>query len=197
MSRLNFAPIFRGHWKGLTNGVGAEGGPDWTVRGAIIILPIGTTVVAYFLEWRFAAAAPLLAGVSLLAGALLSSFTYLSTLRMKIVEWTKHEDDSLKVERSMLDETAAHLLAASFACALDTAVLVIGMNVSGAAGGAVEGVWAALATGVSVYVLLIFIICLPRLYSAYVQVNDVSDRYSGFVKGRRKTSRPDSADMDF
>lgn len=85
----------------------------------------------------------------------------------------------------MLDETAAHLLTGSLLCAFDAAALVIGMNVSATKNGQLYGFWAAFASGLSSYILVIFIFVIPRLYSAYVEINDVSPSLNGFNKTRR------------
>ena len=87
----------------------------------------------------------------------------------------------------MIDETAAHLLFAALLSAVDAGLIVIAMNTV-ASGQNVEGWWAALVLAVSSYILMLFIICLPRLYSAYIQINSVSDALSGFTKGRRRRS---------
>ncbi len=116
---------------------------------------------------------------------MLSAFTHLSTLRLKITEWDGDDGVSrFSVERDMLDETAAHLLTGSLACVLDAAALVVGMNVSLDKKGHLTGFWAALSAGISFYVLLIFVVILPRLYSAYVEINNVKGRLSGFTRGK-------------
>ncbi|TCR15414.1 hypothetical protein EV578_117110 [Streptomyces sp. BK205] len=86
----------------------------------------------------------------------------------------------------MLDETAAHLLTGSLLCAFDVASLVVGMNVSVTKEGHLFGFWAALSAAISSYVLVIFVLLVPRLYSAYVEINDVSPELNGFVSGPRK-----------
>ncbi|MFJ3136786.1 hypothetical protein ACIPK5_12805 [Streptomyces sp. NPDC086843] len=96
------------------------------------------------------------------------------------------EASRYEVEKGMLDETAAHLLTGSLLCALDAASLVIGMNVSVTRAGHLYGFWAALAAAISSYVLIIFVLLVPRLYSAYVEMNDVHPDLNGFVGRQRR-----------
>jgi hypothetical protein len=160
--------------------------PDWIAR-AVLLLPIAVFATMWIRGGQLAAPTPLLTAVSLLAGGMLSAFTHLSTLRLKLTDWaTERGQDYLDVERAMLDETAAHLLTGSLACGLDAAVLVIGMNLSLASNGHLTGFWAAAAAGLSTYILAIFIMIIPRLYSAWVEINGVSPSLSGFTKTRRR-----------
>ncbi|MFF5473169.1 hypothetical protein [Streptomyces achromogenes] len=187
-SRFNFIPVLRGHWKGLTDGRYTPPRPDVAAR-----LSLGVPILVFLLMWlrggHLSTPGALLTGVALLAGGMLSAFTHLSTLRLKVKEWVGFSDVSrYEVEKGMLDETAAHLLTGSLLCALDAATLVVGMNVSVTKDGHLYGFWAAVAAAISSYVLIIFIFLVPRLYSAYVEINDVSPELSGFV-GRRKKRR--------
>lgn len=183
MSRFSISPIIRAHWKGLTNGTGPDIRPDWPARYIFIVVPVGVAALTVVLGWQLSEPAPLLAGVSLLAGGLLGSFAQLSSLRLKVSEWTQHSADEWLVERELLDETAGHVLLAAMLCAIDAAVLVIAMNAT-VGGQRVAVGWSAGVLAISVYILLVFIVCLPRLYSAYVQINKVSDHLSGFAKGK-------------
>ncbi|WP_447038277.1 hypothetical protein [Streptomyces sp. DSM 118878] len=186
LDRFNVAPILRGHWKGLSNGQYLTHRPDLSAR-AVLLLPV---VLFGFMIYRgagLATPAALLTGAALLAGGMLSAFTHLSTLRLKITEWDGDERVSrFSTERDMLDETAAHLLTGSLACIIDAASLVVGMNVGLDKNGHLTGFWAALSAGISLYVLLLFIVVLPRLYSAYVEINAVAGRLSGFTRTKKR-----------
>jgi hypothetical protein len=154
---------------------------------AALLVPLAVFLVMFFKDGKLASPAALLTGVSLLAGGMLSSFTHLSTLRLKITEWDGAGGPSrFEVEREMLDETAAHLLTGSLFCAFDAASLVIGMNFSLTKTGHLYGFWAALSAGVSSYILLIFVFVIPRLYSAYVEINGVGRDLSGFAKTKNR-----------
>ena len=105
ISRFNFRPVLRGHWKGLSNGARDGHHPDWLAR-IILATPAGLFVVIWGLKGSFAAPTPILAAVALLAGGMLTAFTHLSTLRMKITELVDEaEDERFVVEREMIDET--------------------------------------------------------------------------------------------
>ncbi|MET8807206.1 hypothetical protein [Streptomyces sp. NPDC004546] len=185
-SRFNFIPVLRGHWKGLTDGRYTPPRPDISARLATLV-PIGVFVLMWLRQGRLSTPGALLTGVSLLAGGMLSAFTHLSTLRLKVKEWVGSSEVSrYEVEKGMLDETAAHLLTGSLLCALDAASLVIGMNVSVTKDGHLYGFWAAFAAAISSYVLIIFLFLVPRLYSAYVEMNDVSPNLNGFVERQKR-----------
>ncbi|MFF0132215.1 hypothetical protein ACFYTG_42010 [Streptomyces mirabilis] len=150
-------------------------------------VPILVFLLMWLKDGRLSTPGALLTGVALLAGGMLSAFTHLSTLRLKLKEWAGASEVSrYEVEKGMLDETAAHLLTGSLLCVLDAASLVIGMNVSVTKDGHLFGFWAALAAAISSYVLIIFIFLIPRLYSAYVEMNDVSPDLNGFVNRQSK-----------
>jgi hypothetical protein len=185
LDRFNLMPVFRGSWKGLTDGRYGRLRPDWMARVVLLLPPVALLVIMLWRDARLAAPTPVLTAVSLLAGGMLSAFTHLSTLRLKITEWLDDPDaeqDRFKAEREMMDESAAHLLAGAVACAIDAVILVLGLNLSSDDKGALTGIWAALGGAASTYVLLLFIMSVPRLYAAYVEINRVSSKLSGFAK---------------
>ena len=186
LSRFNVRPVLFGHWKGLTDGRYRRYKPDWSAR-AILCIPFVLTGVMWGTGGDLAAPTPLLTAVSLLAGGMLSAFTHLSTLRLKITEWLDKEGDegsNFEVEREMLDETASHLLTGSLLCAIDALLLVVGLNFASSPEGHLTGVFAAIASGVSSYIFLVFVMIVPRLYSAYVEINKVSSKLNGFVRSK-------------
>lgn len=152
MARFDLSPIVRGHWKGLTNGVGDAACPDWPARLTLVLVPgfiVGATIL---LDWHLSQPAPILAGISLLAGALLGAFAQLSTLRLKLTEWSEAaKPERWRVERELIDETAAHILMAATLCAVDAALLIVAMNVT-ANGVAVSPAWSAPVYGVLTYI---------------------------------------------
>ena len=121
-----------------------------------------------------------MAGVALLAGSFLAAFGQISTLRLRLSDREVEQTD-----RDALDETAAHLLVASFLSGVTALFIVMGMNFGVNAMGAVTGVWAGLIVGPAAYVLLVFIIAVPRLYVAYVNINNVRDELSGAHRGSK------------
>ncbi|MFF3154797.1 hypothetical protein [Streptomyces sp. NPDC057910] len=157
------------------------------MRILMLVLPASAAVFMFLRDGELAAPAPLLTGVSLLAGGMLSAFTHLSTLRLKITDINATEGaDRFVAERGMLDETAAHLLTGSLFCVLNAAVIVLGMNVSVSVQGHLTGALAAAAAGFSIYIVLLFIAVLPRLYFAYVEMNNVSVALNGFDRRTRE-----------
>ena len=184
--RFNVMPVIRGHWKGLSVGNGKTPRADHFAR-SILAIPLLVGVLAVPLDWKVQAPSAILSGVALLAGGLLAAFAQLASLRLKLTEWQSHEDDSGQVDREMIDETVAHLLTAALLCAVDAVILVIGMNVSNdTLTFALTGFWAAVVLAVSSYIILIFVLALPRLYSAYVEINRVRAELSGFSRGKWK-----------
>ncbi|WP_159031266.1 hypothetical protein [Streptomyces acidiscabies] len=152
-----------------------------------LLIPAIVFLLMWLKKGNLSTPSALLTGIALLAGGMLSAFTHLSTLRLKLKEWVDASEASrYEVEKGMLDETAAHLLTGSLLCAFDVASLVIGMNVSMTKEGHLYGFWAALSAAISSYVLVIFTLLVPRLYSAYVEINDVSPDLNGFVSRKTK-----------
>lgn len=185
LNRLNLAPLFRAHWKGLTNGVTSPT-PDWPSRAVLIFIPLAVGAASISLDWRLKSPAALLAGVALLAGSLLSAFTHLSSLRMKISEGAQRDSNRFDAERAMLDETAAHLLLACLACVVNAVTIVIGLNFRSDTKEEISGSWAAVSLATSSWIVVLFVLCLPRLYSAYVEINQVQEDLSGFTRRRRR-----------
>ena len=183
--RLDLRPILRGHWYGLTDGRTTTDEPDWPTRilllATLLLVPIGV-----WRDFQLAAPGPLLAGVALLAGALIGSFGTMTTLRLKLADLADVDDDALAPERDLLDESVSHILVAALVAALNAATLVIGTNLT-EVNHPVTGFWAALAIALSAYLALLFVLILPRLYSAYVQINNVRPGLNG--QHRRGSTR--------
>lgn len=184
--RFDLRPIIRGHWYGLSDGRRTDDGGDWPTRIAllstVLLVPAGMQF-----DWKLAAPGPLLGGVALLAGALIGSYGTLSTLRLRLLDLADPHDEALEPERDLLDESVAHLLLAALVAALTAASLVIGTNTT-PMNEPVTGFWAALAIALSTYLLLLFVLVLPRLYAAYVQINVVRPALNGQHR-RRRTHR--------
>lgn len=180
LDRLNPTPIIRGHLKGLTRGdrggrvadVGAR-----VVAAAALLL----AVPALLLDWKLAAPEALLAGVSLLAGALLSAFGYLATVRLRLQDRDPQPGTGTQRAKDLLDESVAHLLSATLACLVNAVILVAGMNAGDHPDDPVTGLAAALGIGVSAYIAVTFLILLTRLYATYVDAVQPRDRLNGFV----------------
>jgi hypothetical protein len=182
--RLLPTSLIRGHWKSLTFYRDDEPRPDYVARVIVLGVPLATGVLMFVFGARLFAPAALLSGLALLAGGLLAAFGQLSSLRLRLTERMVSEDDGQRTDRDYLDETAAHLLLAAYGAAVTAAVLVVGMNFGLDKHGVLTGGWAAIATALAAWVVVLFLIALPRLYTAYVSINSVRDALNGTHKGR-------------
>lgn len=193
-SRFNPAVLLRGHKKGLSD-YRKEGRPKpdrltlWGMR--VIALLAG--VLVFFCDVPLTASAPLLAAVALLAGGMLTAFTHLSTLRKTYTDRASSWSDAERIQRDFLDETAAHLLTGSYTAAWCAASLVVAMNSvdSNAPDGPQhpQGILAAVPVSLATYLFLIFIVAIPRMYIAYVELNDVRDELAGTHKDSKEPDR--------
>jgi len=186
--RLWPAPLFRGHWKSLADVKTKRTRADWFSRavllGTVALLPVG-----WLAGWSVQAPVPILSGVALLGGALIGSFGQINTLRLKMTDRRGDTDPTTKIERDSVDESAAHLLTAAFMCGVSAALLTLGINLSPdltdealRGSPAVHGFWAAASIAAVSYTFVTFLIAVPRLYQAYVSVNDPSDEVSGYSR---------------
>ncbi|MFE9640472.1 hypothetical protein ACFYOC_15790 [Nocardiopsis alba] len=183
LSRFNFIPVFRGHWKSLSDGTTKEYKRDYFARTIILATPLGSSGAFYYFDGELKSADSLIAAVSLFAAALLAVFTLLATFRLRLTEMNSEGDEEkYSLEKDMLDESAAHILSASFVCGLAAVSLGVGRNLFAASDGSVTGVFAWISVGLISYVVIIFFISVPRLYSAYVEMNGVRPRLDGFSK---------------
>lgn len=177
--RLIPTEVFRGHWKALSDYREDTPAADRLTRGVMIGVPLlaGISVVAT--GGSLAAPGALLSGLALLTGGLLAAFAQISALRMKLTDRMRQFPAAERIDRDALDETASHLLAAAYLSAVSALVLVLAMNFGSTPSGAVTGLWSGLVVAPSLYVLLTFLIAVPRLYSAYVSYNAVRPELSG------------------
>jgi len=199
MNRLNPFYMFRGHWRSLSNYRLKQTRPAYLTRFLVIAIPLGAGLAMLFLNGSLTDPGAILAALGLLAGSLLAAFGQLSTWRLRLSEAEGRFPASQRVDRDQMDETAAQLLVASYASAVGALLLVLAMNfpvietvtaTDPAATPAatttvrISGPWAAAAVAVCTYVVLMFLMALPRLYSAYVTANNVRKELSGFSSGR-------------
>lgn len=150
----------------------------------IVALGAGGLVAAF--DVPLVASAPLLAAIALLAGGMLTAFTHLSTLRKAYTDRMEAWGEAERVQRDYLDETAAHLLTGSYTAAWCAASLVVAMNTAAPlvpGGPAVpHGLCASVPVALATYLFLIFIVAIPRMYVAYVELNDVRNELAGTHK---------------
>lgn len=183
-SRFNFLPVLRGHWKSLSDGRSETYKPDYFARTVILLIPSATFVLFWSLGGELKSADSLLSAVSLFAGALLAVFTLLATFRLRLTEISDGEEDKYEIEKDMLDESTAHILSGALICGLSAIFLGVGRNFFSDKDGVVSGFWASSSVALISYVVIIFFISIPRLYSAYVEINQVRPRLSGFDESK-------------
>ena len=181
--RLLPVSVFRAHWKGLSSYRDDDVRPDVATRLVLIVVPMGIGISMWLFCGELSSPAALLAGLALLAGGLVAAFGQLATLRLRLTERMTSDDDGQRTDRDFLDETAAHLLSAAYGAAVTAAVLVAGMNFALDKDGELYGPWAAVATALASWVILVFLIAIPRMYEAYAKINKVRDALSGTHKG--------------
>ena len=174
------------HWKGLSNDT-ADGGttPDHWARTSLVAPSAVVLIWGLIAKWVVMAPIPLLTGVTLLSGGILGVFAQLSTLRLKLTD--RMEDATLDVERDGIDEAVAHLLTALLICVFCAVAIVVGLNTTtpenNVSGQTILGPpWSAFVLAGSTYLSVLFLIIIPKLYSAYVEMNNVRSRLSGFQR---------------
>ncbi|MFK0402530.1 hypothetical protein ACIQTT_09395 [Microbacterium sp. NPDC090225] len=182
-NRLFPSQLFRGHWKSLSDYRDRRPTPDRLTRGILLLVPVLSATAVWVFGGTLASPGALLSGIALLAGALLAAFAQVSNLRFRLTERMRELPDAEQLDRDALDETASHLLVAAYLSAFTALWLVLAMNWGLNESGAVYGPWAALVVLFAVYVLLTFLIAIPRLYTAYVTYNSVRAELSGTHRG--------------
>ncbi|WP_345473692.1 hypothetical protein QMQ05_05610 [Glutamicibacter ectropisis] len=179
LERFTPAALFRGQYKSLSDYRGENPKPAWIERILTFLTPIMAGVAMWFFNGSIADPNSLLAGAALFAGALISAFAQLSSWRDRLTERAAKYRLSESVDRDALDESATHLLAASYVSALAAAFLILAINFGSDCDGSVTGPFAWLATACGVYVFMVFLIALPRLYKNYVMINKVRTDLDG------------------
>jgi hypothetical protein len=183
--RFDPLPLIWGHWKSIINAEFERYQPDWLARGLLAVTPVGLFIASLVDDWSIKTPTALLSGMALFSGALLSAFGSLSSLRLRLTsDWAAPDDENTQPARDMIDETVAHLLTAALASAATAVALVIGTNNLDKSGH-IGGVMGAVIVALGGYVALLFFLVVPRLYSAYVLINKVRDKFNGFVRGIR------------
>lgn len=180
--RFNPTDIVVAHLKGLKNRRYTTARPvgvaDRAARFALYGLPIVAGVVTLVLGGTVAGPEGILAGIAVLTGAFFMAFTQVATWRERFTE-RRHEREAAEVnQRDSLDEAVAHLLMAMYASLLLVVVLVVGTNFADDDGNLV-GVFAGLTVAIGFYIVLLMMIILPKLYTAYASINEVDDEMSG------------------
>lgn len=170
MRRFDLSAVFHGHWKSLA----ASGG--WRDARLIFIgLPGALLALGIGFEWLLPAPGAMLTGVSLLIGGALTVFAQLVGLRSRLR--TDLDEDWVEGEFDALDETVNHLLMAVLVAVLAAVLLVSYMSVPATT--PVASVLAAGALASCCYLVLLLVVCVPRLYYSYISAFNPSARVNG------------------
>lgn len=197
MARLNLVPLWRGHIRGLSSRH-YEGGelvsftPDWTARTVGLLVPAVTGCL-------IANARPVssenllnllgiaLAWAALASAGLLSTFTLLAAWRGRLSEATSQKERWSREAplRGLIDEAAAHSMFG----------VVEALGVAAFAGFASiaadpwQGLLWAVSAALVAHTIFLFGLIATRLYSAYVQAEDVPPEVDGFDKAQHPLHR--------
>lgn len=185
LARFNPSPIWNAHLKGLMNRKYTTerpvGVPDAAARALLYVAPLVAGVVMFFFDGKVAGTDGLLAAAGIFTGALFMAFTQVASWRQMLSD-RRHEREVAEVaQRDSLDEAVAHLLMAMYASVALAVVIVSGRNFADAEGRLTSG-WAAATAALGVYTALLLLIVMPKLYSAYVEINEVDDEMSGLSR---------------
>ncbi len=190
MARLNPIPVVRGHVRGLSSrhyqtGELVRRKADWVARSVSLLVPAVTWCLIAGLgpaptESLFNLLGIALAWAALASAGLLSTFTLLAGWRGRLTERARLEGHRWQEAplRSLIDEAVAHSLLGVLE-SLSVAVLA---GLAALLPGPWSGwLWAA-AAALAAHTVLLFWLIATRLYSAYVQAEDVSPEVDGFDK---------------
>ncbi|MGI9149857.1 MAG: hypothetical protein ACR2IK_25485 [Chloroflexota bacterium] len=150
-------------------------------RWTLTAVPLALVVASLWWHWKLRSPDALLAGVALLAGSLLAAFGQVASWRERLRDaYRDYEPPPAAVIRQdAIDETATHLLLAAYLSGAEALLIVIGSNVSVDHEGNLTGILAAACIALGAYLMLLFLIAVPRLYDGYVEVNAVRRELSG------------------
>ncbi|NNG20532.1 hypothetical protein HJ590_13340 [Naumannella sp. ID2617S] len=185
MERLNVRPLFRGHWKSLTNRAMVPDGElhataDIPARSMTIAVPLaagsGIAAVTTLRPWVFdITAAGLVIGIAaLVIGGVLAAFGQLAAWRTQIAARDRDTEAPL---RAMVDEAATHLLLAVFEAVLLVPTSMLALVLPA---GPPSLIATVPLTMLCAHLVWLFILVTPRLYSAYGQVNEVAESIDGY-----------------
>lgn len=175
-------PLIRGHWKVLSvPAANLSVRSDRAARLTLVALPIALLVVSVKFKWTLKSPDAVLAGVALLAGSLLAAFGQVAAWREKVRDLYRDYTPSQAaiIQQDGIDETATHLLMAAYLSGVEAMLIILGSNIAINQAGAITGFMAAVVISLGAYLLLLFLLTVPRLYTAYVEVNSVRKELSG------------------
>lgn len=180
--RFDPTDIIVAHFKGLKNRRYDRerpiGVPDRAARYLLYVAPLAVGAVVLAKRGHLAGPDGVLAAAGILLAAFLMSFTQIAIWRERLTARRLERAQADVHQRDSLDEATAHLMMAMYACVALTVDVVIGKNFATDKGD-LSGVTAAIASALGTYLVLLLLIIIPKLYSAYAQVNELDDEMSG------------------
>jgi hypothetical protein len=188
-SRLDFTPVWLGHWRGLSMRTHSPTGylhyhPDRVARAFTLLVPAAAFVGAlYWLRdalptWSLPAdfTAVAVGAAALLSASLVAALSQLAGWRDRLSDRDRVSEQPVK---AMIDEAVAHV-----ALALLESVLMLATAVASLAlAGWPARLFTAATCALGAHVIYLFLLLVPRLYSAYVQRNDVDENLDGYSRG--------------
>lgn len=183
MDRLLPLDLLRGHLKVIAERDESGRQPKPWIRSVLVafiyVLPVVLGLITATTNTTVHAPGGLLASTSLVSIGALSAFTQLSSLRQKLTERSKAYEVAEAADRSMMDESATHLLMCAMAAMLSAASIVCGMLWSDQQNAEYSGFMAGVSICLTAWTGTILWIAMPRLYTTYVQHHEVPCHLSG------------------
>lgn len=184
-NRFSASHIWTAHMKGLKNrnfrSPQPRGAADLFARVVLYLVPVLLGAAAYLASAKVVAVDGLLAAAGVLAGGLFMAFTQVAAWRDRYTERQADRHASELPQRYSLDETVAHILMATYACLGLLVTVLVSANFADKHGHLV-GIGAALVIAVGTYILLLMLIILPKLYTAYAVTHEVDQEMSGLSR---------------
>jgi hypothetical protein len=201
LDRLNPTSVVLSHWRGMRNRDGARSTPDRAVRITLLVVAGGVAALAFWRDLNLESPGVMVSALSLFSAGLLAAFGQLATIRSRFEPPDDPAFDGELDTRNMLDEAVAHILTAALLSATTAVLIVVGMNVSDAPASQVlssttlgemaapvvlppapdllNSWFSAAVSGAGIYLFLLFVMTVRKLYAAYDVANEVSSDLSG------------------
>jgi hypothetical protein len=183
--RFNPSDIIVAHLKGLRNRRYDRARPlgvaDRTARVLLYVLPLAGAAAMIIWDGVLAGPDGLLAAAGVLTGAFFMGFSQVAGWRERFTERRNAREASEVHQRDSLDEVIAHLLMAIYATAALLVDVVVGLNLADDKGN-LTGIPAAIAVAIGMYIILLLLVILPKLYTAYAGINQLDDEVSGLSR---------------
>lgn len=187
MDRLFPWFLFKGHFKSLSIRGETFTRQNWPVTAVVYGLPVVTFILCWLLEQIMQVPVVLqkpgavLSAAALLAGGTLTAFTHLSTLRLKLTERSVELKDTEQADRDMVDEVALHLIMAALSSTITALLLILGITYATGSTNTdeIRGPFAWIVFSSLVFNGVLYWIAFPRLFLAYIEINNVSKAMAG------------------